>query len=172
MRSFFWRGSQPDESRGAALVAWSTMCRPVSQGGLGLRYLQHANMALLTKWVRRIMQLSGNLATVVLRDGYGSLLDWEMWRIPRCGDSAYMLSVQTCFLHVQRFFRPLLGDGETFRFWDEDWLGHGRLDRVFPHLYALSMDLGVLVRWAWNDAWVPPLPEALPDQWVVELINL
>ena len=24
MRSFFWRGSQPEESRGAALVAWTT----------------------------------------------------------------------------------------------------------------------------------------------------
>ena len=26
MRSFFWRGSQPEESRGAALVAWTTVC--------------------------------------------------------------------------------------------------------------------------------------------------
>ena len=25
---------------------------------------------------------------------------------------------------------------------------------------------------AWNDAWVPPLPEALPDQRVAELISL
>ena len=75
MRSFFWRGSQPDQPQGMALVAWSTVCRPVNQARLGIRHLQHTNMALLAKWVRRMMQLSGNLATVVLRDGYGSSLD-------------------------------------------------------------------------------------------------
>ena len=30
----------------------------------------------------------------------------------------------------------------------------------------------MVVRRAWNDAWVPPLLEALPDQQVVELISL
>ena len=70
MQSFFWRGSQPEESRGAALITWTTVCQPISQGGLGIRHLQHTNMALLTKWVRRMMQPSGDLASVVLRDGY------------------------------------------------------------------------------------------------------
>ena len=137
MRSFIWRGSQPDEARGTALVAWSTVCRPVTQGGLGIRHLQHTNMALLAKWVRRMMQPSGDLATVVLRDGHGSSLDWQT---PRRGDSAFMSSVRTCFPQVQRFFQPPLGDGETFRLWDDNWSGHSRLDRLFPRLYALSTD--------------------------------
>ena len=81
-------------------------------------------------------------------------------------------SMRTCFSQVRRFFRSQLGDKETFQFWEDDWSGHGRLDRIFPHLYALSTDPGVLVRRAWNDAWVPPLPEALPDQRVAELISL
>ena len=149
-------------------MAWSTVCRPVTQGGLGIHYLQHTNMALLAEWVRRMMQPSGDLVTVVLRDGYDSSLDWEMWQTPRRGDSAFMSSVRTCFPQVQRFFQPQLGDGETFRFWDENWSGH----RLFPRLYALSMDKGVVVRRAWNDAWVPPLPQALSDQRVAELISL
>ena len=158
MRSFLWRGSQPDEARGTALVAWSTVCRPVTQGGLGIRHLQHTNMALLAKWVQWMMQPSGDLATVVLRDGYGSSLDWEMWQTSRRGNSAFMSSVRTCFPQVQRFFQPQLGDGETFRFWDDNWPGHSRLERLFPCLYAVSTDQGVVVRRAWNDAWVPPLP--------------
>ena len=105
MRSFFWRGSQPEESRGAALAAWTTVCRPFSQGGLDIRHLQYANMALLTKWVCRMMQPSGDLVSVVLRDGYGSSLDWEMWRTLRRDDFTFMVSVRTCFLQVQRFFR-------------------------------------------------------------------
>ena len=38
--------------RGQALVSWTTVCRPVSQGGLGIHHLQDTNMALVTKWVR------------------------------------------------------------------------------------------------------------------------
>ena len=53
MRSFILRGSLPKELQWAALVAWTNVCRLVSQGKLGIRHLQHTNMALLTKWVRR-----------------------------------------------------------------------------------------------------------------------
>ena len=100
MRSFLWRGSQLDEVQGTILIAWSTVCRHVTQGGLGISHLQHTNVTLLAKWVRQMMQPSGDLATVVLRDRYGSSLDWEMWRTPRRGDSAFMSSVQTCFPQV------------------------------------------------------------------------
>ena len=93
MRSFFWRGSQPEGSRGAVLVAWTTGCCPLSQDGLGIRHMQHTNTALLTKWVRRMIQPSGDLVSMVLRDGYGSLLEWKFGRTPRCGDSAFMSSV-------------------------------------------------------------------------------
>ena len=99
-------------------------------------------MALLTKLVRRMMQPSGDLALVVLRDGYGHPLDWEMCKTPRPGDSAFMASMRTCSPQVQRYFRRQLGNGETFRFWEDNWSGHGRLSGVFPRLYALSMDPG------------------------------
>ena len=75
MWSFFWRDSQPEGSRGTVLVAWTAVCHPVSQDGLGIRHLQHTNTTLLTKWVRRMMQPSGYLLSMLLRDGYGSSLD-------------------------------------------------------------------------------------------------
>ena len=37
MRDFFWRGPLNEESQGMALVPWETLCRPVDQGGLGVR---------------------------------------------------------------------------------------------------------------------------------------
>ena len=75
MRDFFWRGPRQEGSRGVALVAWETVCRPVSQGGLGVPHLQQANMALLTKWVVRLMHPSGEMVVAILRDGYGASLD-------------------------------------------------------------------------------------------------
>ena len=75
MRGFFWLGSRPEESRGAALVTWETVCRPVDQGGLGVWQLLHTNTALLFKWVCQLLQPTGDLVTTVLRDEYGTTLD-------------------------------------------------------------------------------------------------
>ena len=142
MRSFFWRGSRLEESRGATLMAWTTVCRPVSQGGLGIRNLQHTNMALLTKWVRRMMQPSGDLVSVVLRDVCGHSLDWEIWQTLRSGDSAFMESLRTCFPQVQRFFRSQLGDRKTFRFWENNWSGHGHLGGGIPSILRFIHGFG------------------------------
>ena len=83
-----------------------------------------------------------------------------------------MSSVRPSFPLVQRFFRPQLGDGETFRFWDDDWSGYDRLRRVFPRLYALSTDLGVSVRRVWLDTWILTLAAALSDQRTTEILSL
>ena len=53
MRRFFWTGSK--EGRGLALVAWDDICKPTDQGGLGVPHLKTMNVALLTKWVKRIV---------------------------------------------------------------------------------------------------------------------
>ena len=110
-----------------------------------------------------MMQPSKDLVSVVLRDEYGSSLDWEIWRTPRCGDSAFMSSVRTCLPKVQRFFPLELGAGETSQFRDDYWWGHDRLCGLFPCFYALSTDPRVSMRRAWHDAWVPAMLEALPN---------
>ena len=104
MQGFFWRGSCPKEARGTTLVAWENVCRPVSQGGLGLQSLQHTNLALLTKWVRRLLQPSGDLMSVLLHDCYGASLNWLKWQTPQRGDSAFMSSLRPIFSIVQPHF--------------------------------------------------------------------
>ena len=164
MRGFFWRGSRQEESRGVALVAWETVCRPVSQGGLGVPHYQLVNMAFLTKWVARLMHASGDLIAAMLRDGYGTSLDCQMWQTPQRGDSAFMPSLRLIFKAVQPFFRPKLGTGESFHFWADEWSGNGRLSQSFPRLFALASDPEGSVRQAWQNAWVPALPSAVSDQ--------
>ena len=82
-----------------------------------------------------------------------------------------MSSVRRCFPIVQRFFRPQLGNGETFRFLQNDWLGHGRLCGAFPRLYSLSTEPGVSMRRARHDTYIL-LFVALTDQRVAELLRL
>ena len=123
MRRFFWSGS--DTARGGALVAWSTVYRPVAHGGLGVRHLQHTNMALLSKWVTRVMKPSNDMVSILLHEAYGQSLDWSVWATPRRGDSPVVASIRWIFPFVQSFFRPQLGDGASFRFWEDDWSGLG-----------------------------------------------
>ena len=73
MRNFFWHGAETDGTRGQALVKWSTVCRLMAEGGLGVRNLRHTNTALLMKRVRRLMKAPSDMATQVLMDDYESV---------------------------------------------------------------------------------------------------
>lgn len=46
-RKFFW--ADEDQKRRLHTVAWSTICRNKSEGGLGIKDLEHMNMTLLAK---------------------------------------------------------------------------------------------------------------------------
>ena len=83
-----------------------------------------------------------------------------------------MTSLRPIFSLMQPFFRPRLGAGETFRFWRDEWSGHGRFSQLFPRLYALSLDPDELVSRAWQDAWTPALREAMSDQRVADFLRL
>ena len=172
MRGFFWLGTRPEESRGVALVAWETVCHSVDQGGLGDRQSLHTNTALLSKWVCQLLQPTRDLVTTVLRDEYGTTMDWQLWQTPRRGDSAFISSLRAVFQAVRPFFRPRLGSGESFHFWADDWSGLGCLRQSFPCLFALSLDQEGIVNRAWHDAWAPALPEALSDQRAGDLLRL
>ena len=141
MRGFFWPGPCLVEAQGAALVAWETICRSVSQGELGVHHLQHANLALLTKWVCHLLTSSGDLVSVILQDGYGASLDWHKWQTLQRGDSAFMSSLCPIFSVVQSYFPPKLGCKESFQFWMEEWSGNARLRQSFPRLFTLASDL-------------------------------
>ena len=88
MRGFFWHGPCPEEARGTALVAWEIVCRPVSQGGLGIHSLLHTNLALLTKWVCCLLTPPGDLVSALRQDCYTASLDRNKWQTPQRGDSS------------------------------------------------------------------------------------
>ena len=155
-----------------ALVTWRIVCRPKSLSRLGIRHLRRTNMALLTKWVNRIMQQSEDLAVVVLRGSYGVAIDWAMWSTPRRGDSAFMQGLRPVFTSMQLLFRPRVGDGASFSFWEADWSGHGRFRVTHPQLYALALDPGATVQTVWDADWFTSLPSTLSDQRSADLFAL
>ena len=145
MRSFFWRGA--DLGRGGALVAWSSVCRPFADGGLGIHHLQHANSALLCKWVARVMQPSEDLISHLLREVYSSSLDWDEWATPRRGDSPVIAGLRGIFRwfdlsSVPSWGAGLISDfGRTTGLGKGGWLMPSLVSTAWPQLRTSRSDL-------------------------------
>ena len=122
MRKFFRKGSG-SAGGGMALVQLDMVCRPTSYGSLGVLHLHTMNMALLTKWIARLMLPQEVLGTQTLRDSYSLGVDWEHPMTPVRGASSLWHGLQSMFPRVQGFFAAKLGNGFSFRFWRDDWSG-------------------------------------------------
>ena len=111
-----------------------------------------------------MMNPADDATSHLLHELYDSSLDWSVWATPQRDDSPFMSGLRGIFPLMQQFFRPQLGNGADFRFWEDNWLDRGRLAEDFPRLYALASDSSVTVQSAWTGAWTPALPMALSDQ--------
>ena len=64
---FFW---QSDEHKSKyRLAKWSILCQPKDQGGLGIHNLELKNIALLNKWLYRLLTTDGTWQQI-LRNKY------------------------------------------------------------------------------------------------------
>ena len=112
-----------------------------------------------------LVTITEDLAVMVLRGSYGATIDWAVWSTPRRGDSAFMQGLRPVFSNMQSLlFRPCVGDGASFSFWEADWSVHGSFRVTHPRLYALARDPGATVQTVWDAGWFPSLPSTLSDQ--------
>ena len=79
-----------------------------------------------------------------------------------------MTGLREIFPLVRSFFRPQLGGGTDFRFWEDNWTGQGRMAGTFPHLYGLTLAPHATVRSTWNGTWNPMLPQTISYQQLAE----
>ncbi|XP_078446333.1 uncharacterized protein LOC144715273 [Wolffia australiana] len=141
-------------------------------GGLGVPDLDTLNVALLTKWVTRIVGPDDDLIKDVVRDRYGSNLGWENLMDKVRGESAFWRGMKKVFPLVREFFWVQLGNGAGFRFWMDNWTSHGRFRDLFPHLYALARHWQVLVEECWDGVWCPTFAAILSNQRVEDFLSL
>ncbi|GKV25593.1 hypothetical protein SLEP1_g35004 [Rubroshorea leprosula] len=163
-RSFLWGGVEGGKK--INWVRWDKVCRDKEQGGLGVKDLRKFNLALLGKWWGRLVNEEDGLWKKVilqkygrvgeprynwLREGYGSGSRW--WR-------------DICRLNVidqendgwlAKGLNIKIGEGESVKFWWDEWCGRGILANKYPRLYLISVGKDNTVSqmgWWLNGSWI------------------
>ena len=54
---FYWQGDE--QKKKYRLAKWSILCQPKDQGGLGIHDLHIKNIALLSKWLFKLLTTEG-----------------------------------------------------------------------------------------------------------------
>lgn len=153
MRAFFL--GETDSSRKVNWVSWDKICLGKDLGGLGIPNIKHRNTALLLKWWSRFGVESNALWKRVLVDKYyGSFPNLSIINIESNSVSKLwmdIISVGDSCLNgnqgpaVKECFKWSLGNGNSIRFWHDNWLAAQPLKQVFPRVFALAEDKQALV---------------------------
>jgi hypothetical protein len=76
---FFWQGDS--EKKKYRLAKWSIVCSPKDQGGLGIHDLEVKNIALLGKWLFKLLIEEGTWQTIIKRKYIGpKALSHVLWK--------------------------------------------------------------------------------------------
>lgn len=71
IRKFWWAGNQNEEDKkGICWRSWSDICKPLSQGGLGIRDMLLVNQSLLIQSAWNIISNPSDLVSQIIQNKY------------------------------------------------------------------------------------------------------
>jgi hypothetical protein len=117
------------------LAKWNVVCRPKDQEGLGSQDLMVKNMALLGKWLFKLLTEDGILQTLLRRKYIVSKVLSRIFWEP--GDSLFwggLMATKKFFFSYGSFS---IRDGSEIRFWEDKWIGNSTLREQYPTLYNI-----------------------------------
>ncbi|KAL0292355.1 UNVERIFIED_CONTAM: hypothetical protein Sradi_6992700 [Sesamum radiatum] len=128
LRNFLWKGNL---DTGYAKVSWQQVCRPVNEGGLGIRDIHSLNKGLMSRHLWRIISHDSNSIWVSWIFHY-RLQDSSVWTIhTRKGTWGWRKLIR-----LRDALRPhvsyQIGDGTSFSLWHDPWHPGGPLLPQFP----------------------------------------
>jgi hypothetical protein len=143
-REFLWGGLRG--GRKISWVSWKEVCKPRSQGGLGVRDVGKVNLSLLIKWRWRLLQGDNALWKDILVARYGGGIRHKVhWidndvdlRAPSWWKVICGVDVREGVSWFANNIRRIIGNGNSTRFWLDCWIGNAPLSVMFPRLFSIS----------------------------------
>lgn len=139
-RAFFWSGKNK-VSGIKCLSKWENLCRSKEQGGIGIINLHWQNIALLGKWLWKLLTNEENLWVKFIRNRFFRRRNvFKLSGIHTPGASSVF---QDIWKHCKIFslgIRKDCGKGLNVLFWKDLWIGEISLDKRFPDLFLLASD--------------------------------
>lgn len=127
-------------------VGWKEVCKPLEQGGLGIRSLEASNRTFLNKWLWRFgVHREATWRKVVSARYVEERFEWAS-RSPR-GTTGHGVWKGICkgLGSFFRYARFLVNNGKRVRFWHDPWCGAVPLYLLFPSCYGVAKDKGVFM---------------------------
>ncbi|XP_010451229.1 PREDICTED: uncharacterized protein LOC104733344 [Camelina sativa] len=123
--AFLW--DVPSLNPKKAKVAWSDVCLPKKEGGLGLRSIEEANKVCILKLIWRILSAKGSLwVNWVHRHLIRTGSFWAEQNTTTTGSWIWrkLLKYRTI---AKQFYRVQVRNGESTSFWFDNWCSLGSL---------------------------------------------
>jgi hypothetical protein len=162
---FLWNGKEVGSAR--AKVAWSAVCCPKKEGGLGLKNLEVWNQSSMLRHIWSIFARSGSLWVAWVQEYL--LRGKSFWSIKIPQNCSWSWRKLLKLRNIAKaFIRFEVGDGTKIHMWLDSWHPAGYLLDTYGHrvIYDAQSSLNahlssVLVNGQWS--WRPARSEALVE---------
>ncbi|GAB2280059.1 hypothetical protein Dimus_039392 [Dionaea muscipula] len=142
--NFLWGGSITKKK--IHLVKWEKLTYPKNKGGLGIRSIKGVNICLLFRWFWKFSTEKTTIWGSVVRAVNGLDLHCCFTNLALNSKSSIMwkdiLKLRSrCPLLSQVFFSNVVlkvGNGQSFRFWKDHWLGGVPFMVAYPRLFSIA----------------------------------
>ncbi|KAL2224841.1 UNVERIFIED_CONTAM: hypothetical protein Sindi_2937900 [Sesamum indicum] len=133
LRTFLWKGNS---TSGYAKVAWKDVCKPIMEGGQGMKDIGILNRALMAKKLCDVIRCDRTSIWVDWLQ-HGRLRDTSIWTVDEKGGSWGWRKLLRLRTSIQPMTEFIIGDGRTFYLWKDPWHQLGPLISRLPRAPSL-----------------------------------
>ncbi|KAG7543982.1 Reverse transcriptase domain [Arabidopsis thaliana x Arabidopsis arenosa] len=147
--AFLWSG--PELNSHKAKIAWTTVCKPKQEGGLGLRSLKEANEVCCLKLIWRLVSHANSLWVrwinkyLLKKDTF-----WSIKETTSLGSWMWKKLIKYRGV-AKKFCKVEVNDGKSTSFWYDQWSTMGCLRDVVG--VRGTIDLGIRQHMTVAEAW-------------------